>query len=275
MRSQKDLERLAQLDIALPNDLEMLKTKLKDPDRLVRLAVISKLRRMESLSVIEPLVDALVDEWSDVRCEAASSLWYYSYYGTRFLSAILDHLVCDSSAEMRYQSACTAIAIGGNDVMEALRLALGDPYVQVRVRACREFAYKKDLRALSEIHHLLSDSDEVVRSAAAETLVRLGKVDEDIMNMLSTDPSWELRKRLAHKLVRAKVADERVITGVEQLMREPEVEAYEAGVIEFYDAMAASEMPEEDKVEILEMEVKPLAELLEKARALLDRRDTD
>jgi len=279
MRSQEDLERLSQLHHELPNDLETLEIRLTDPNPLVRFAVVSKLRQLKDPRVVDPLLHALEDESSDVRSMAALSLSYYA--DARFLLVIIDHLAHDTSPGVRCMAAMVAGAIGTDEAMEALKLSLSDLDEHVRMTACYEFANINDLRALPEIQHLLSDSEDVVRSAASTVLVRLGKVDENVMNVLMDDLSWETRKHLAHELVRAKIADGRIIMAIEQLMKESEAVKYESQMAQYRMAVAsdekeddgAEELSEEDQSEMRkweELQDKPLAELLEKARALLD-----
>ena len=107
---------------------------------------------------------------------------------------------------------------------------------------------------------------------------------EDVMNVLMNDPSWEVRKELVHELLHAGTADQRIAACIEQLMGEPEADEYESGVARIRAVMAeyqaaddddgSEEMTEEEKkemeLELEDMQDKPLAELLEKARALLD-----
>lgn len=105
------------------------------------------------------------------------------------------------------------------------------------------------------------------------------------MRMLMYDLSWEVRKDLVYELIWANTADERLVTSIEQLMKEPDAEEYEFQIAQYRAIMAeyqaadddsSEEMSEEDLAEMREfeeMQDKPLAELLEKARALLDRRD--
>ena len=165
MRSQEDLERLSQLHHELPNDLEALEVRLTDPDPLVRFAVVSKLRQLKDPCAVNPLLHALEDESSDVRSSAALALSYYA--DARFLPVIIDHTAHDMSPGVRCMSAITAGSIGTDEAMEAIRSALSDPDEHVRMTACYEFANRNDLRALTEIRHLLSDTEDVVRSAAA------------------------------------------------------------------------------------------------------------
>ncbi|MHB1455655.1 MAG: HEAT repeat domain-containing protein [Armatimonadota bacterium] len=285
MRSQEDLERLSQLHHELPSDLEALEIRLTDPDPLVRFAVVKKLWQLEDPHVADLFLTVLTDEAIDVRTCAVISL--SDYPDVRFLPAVIDRLTHDPLPHVRVWAAITVGTIGGESAAEALRLALHDPDERVREFACLHYADQNDVRASSEIRRLLSDPEPRVRSAAARALIHIQSIDEDVINVLLNDPSWGTRKELAHELVRAKVADERIISAIEQLMKEPEAAKYESQLAEYRMAMAEDhtadddddgleEMSEEDKAEMQmmeEMDDKPLAELLQKARVLLGGED--
>lgn len=286
-RSDEEIARMLEIRSQLPDDLDSLAAKLSDPDHLVRMQAIMKMMRLDDPAAVEFLRKAMEDEHAEVRASAALSLGHYK--DLQALPAILDHLTHDSSPGVRVMCVFAAESIGSDAAMEGLKAALDDPDEHVRYGAAFAFPTCADSRAVDKIRELLHDPASSLRSGSAMSLIRLGIVDDQVMNVLVGDPSWEARREVAQELINAKVADRRIVDAVEHLMHEPEAEEYEAQIAaqrafmesDEYKAIneqycdSDEELSEEDQEMLRELEEsmdKPLAELLARARKLLEER---
>lgn len=280
-RSDKELARMMEILDQLPSDLDELVERMADPDHLVRMEVATKLRQIENPAAVGYLLKLLEDEHSEVRSSAALALGHYDDKSA--LPAVVDHMLNDTNPKVRWMSMFAVDRIGKEDAVEALERALDDPDEHLRSAACWQFVHRKDHRALPQIRVLFTESDPLLRSAAAEMLIRLELVDEPVMDVLVNDPSWTVRQSVAEELILAGIKDERIAQTIECLIQQPEAEQYEAGVAAYEEAMKSiesdedeQELSEKEQEELREMEEdiedsrpKRLAELLERAYRLL------
>ncbi len=260
--------------LVLRLDLDSLTQKLSDPDHLVRKLAALKMQWLEDARAVEPLLKAMEDEHPGVRAGAAQSLGRYNDPAS--FTAILDHLAHDPSPGVRRVCAHAARSSDADATMECLERALKDPDELVRLSACWYFVHKHDSRALSAICDLLNNADTVLCYGAATALIRLGIEGERVMDMLQNDAAWMVRREIADELIRAGVADQRIVDAIERLMREPEAQKYEANIDEYRASLGSEdeELSEEDMETIREIEdsgPRPLSEMLAKARALLEQ----
>jgi len=280
-RSDEELARMRQISEQLPDDLEGLEVKLSDPDHLVRMLTAMKMGQVEDANAVKLLLQALEDEHHEVRSSAALALGHYEDPQT--LPILLDHLANDPSGGVRAMCAAAAGFSGDDAEMERYVEALMDPYENVRIAACWQFAHQQDRRAVDVIRGLVRDPNQWVRSSAASVLIRLGVIDEQVMDLLSGDESWEVRLSVVEELIKAEVADQRIVRAIERMMQEPDAQEHEVMMSEMNafiesqerqdaDLEPEEELSAEDEELIREMEEsrpKPLAELLKKARRLV------
>jgi HEAT repeat protein len=159
-----------------------------------------------------------------------------------------------------------ARTIGGDAAMDNVASALNDPDEHVRYAACWQFAHHNDRRAVGKIRILLDDPFPMVRSGAATVLIRLRLIDKYVMDVLVNDDSWDVRREVANELIKAGIADQRIVETIKQLMEEPEAAEYEERISDYlaykesdeYKATAIDlddeELSEEDKAMFREWE---------------------
>jgi HEAT repeat protein len=126
--------------LAALEDVEKLSLLIKDEDAVVRMAAVSSLARLRSMTSVGHLVMALVDENNDVRVAAAGALG----------------------------------EIGGAEVLEPLLLVLQDDDLWVRCAALKSLGKLKDERALQAIVRVRENADGMVMIAALEALAEIG-----------------------------------------------------------------------------------------------------
>lgn len=275
-RSQEEIQRMGEIWDQLPEDLAGLTYKLSDPDYMVRRQAARKMAGLEDADAVEPLLQTLEDEHHDVRAAAALALGMLNQ--PQAVPALLNHLANDPKPWARLWAAIGADMIDTEPVAPAMEAALSDPEEKIRTFACWHFVHKNDARALHVIRPMLQDPEPLQRWSGATMLIRLGLVGQSVMDLLTDDPSWDVRQDVAQELIRARIGDERIVQTVERLMREPEAEKYEAGVDQYEEAMSSvdfeedeeEELFEREKQEIEDMRPKRLAELLRLARQLLE-----
>jgi len=217
--SREDFDRMMQVYLELPKDIEVLTAKLSAADPFIRLASVMKMRELNDPQVMDALLAAFDDESENVRSMVALALVPYAEQGS--LPSILGHLANDPSTMVRCMSAVAAGLTHTNAAMDALSQALLDSDPTVRSTACGQFADNNDKRALGRIYDLHRDSEEIVRSQAAVTLIRLGVVDDIVMDMMINDPSMGVRREIVEELLRLDVADPRIVEVIERMMNEP------------------------------------------------------
>ncbi len=257
-RSPEQLAKANEILKSLPEDLDGLVAKLGDADPDVRRLAAVRLGGLEDARAVGPLLQVLEDEVADVRSSAALALALTR--SADAAPALARRLADDSSPGVRAMSVWALGMLEATDVAGIMTQAMSDPDEHVRHAACWFFAHSGDLTALPRILALLED------------------------------PVWFVRKGACQVLIKLDIGDQRVVDTLEALRREPEGEEYEKWVLEFRayrdsdeyrqimaeiesaDEALEPEEADEDEEDWELPEEPSLAELLEQARELLNRK---
>lgn len=254
-RSPEQLAKAEEILRNLPDDFDGLVQKLADPDPDVRRLAAMRLGHLEGVRAVEPLLRALEDEVSDVRGSAALALGFAR--STDAVPALARRLADDDSPGVRLMCVWALGMLEGVSVAEIMTQAMSDPDEHVRSSACSVLAHPPDVGVVPGILPLLDDPAWIVRHAACDTLILLGVGDQRIVDTLESlrrEPEGEEHEKRIAEYRAFKQTDE-----YRQLMMEPEPE----------DESGEADEDEED----WEIPDEPsLAELLEQARELLDRK---
>jgi HEAT repeat protein len=223
----------------LEKAFESAVTELQDPNPNVRSRGVGRLQRLGGSRAVEALIGAMDDLEQGIRSGAAMALM--DLEALEAVPVLIEHLLQDQSH--RVQSVC-AVCLG-------------------------RF---KDERAVHGLMQALGDPEPSVLELASASLGTIGD-DRAVQSLLPLldHPQWKVRANAAWALIRLKASEERLVSALEQLAREPEAEEHDLEADEWNCNLErhrrlAREVGEPEPSPMLKM-----GEMIAQARRLLAR----
>jgi len=174
---------------------------LRDPDPDVRSNATRCLSRLGGEAAITALVSAMEDPEPRVRAGAALALGTLNAHAG--LDALLHHLRHDDAGHVRTMCASFLDRFDDPRIPGAFLEALEDPEWKVVSSACVGLELLGSMEAASRLLPLLGHPQKFVRERACSALVALGRRDSRIITTLeelTADPELEERERFGQEL---------------------------------------------------------------------------
>ena len=214
-------------------EIEGLIEALRNKDLEVRKEAVETLRDMSLRGirderVTEALIQALEDEYHEVRWRAANALGWIK---DKRAVDLLMHALRDANLGVRNQATYALGEMGGSAVQSLIH-ALGDEYQPVRWRAAEALGYARDKRAVEPLIPCLKDKTPKVREEAAGALRIVGdeRAIEPLIQALK-DRNAKVRKEAAGAL--AFVGGRKAVEPLIQAFEDEDSEVRHAAVVSF------------------------------------------
>jgi HEAT repeat protein len=194
--------------------VEPLIQALKDNDSDVRNSAAEALGMIKDIRAVEPLIQALKDNDSDVRNSAAEALGMIK--DIRAVEPLIQALKDENEDVMA--AAFTSLEVIGKPAVEPLILALKDENSTVRKYAAEALGMIKDIRAVEPLIQALKDENEDVMLAADAALNFIGKPAVEPLILALKDENSTVRKYAADTL--GEILDPRAIDPLTQALKD-------------------------------------------------------
>jgi HEAT repeat protein len=182
---------------AEPSLLETFLEAVRDPNAQVRKAAVGALhmqygraRREERPRILEGILSSLQEEDANTRQELMYSLGWYGE--PVVITALIDTLQHDPSAEVREFAARALGSIGDDRAVEPLMEAIRDQVEWARSAAKDELGDIGDLRAVPALLAIKDDGDQQDRWRTAGALARLGVANDALVPKGFTAKEWAI-----------------------------------------------------------------------------------
>jgi HEAT repeat protein len=214
-------------------EIDGLIEALRNKDPEVREEAMETLRDMSlggirDERVTEALIQALEDEYHEVRWRAANALGEIK--DERAIDPLM-HALRDANLGVRNQATYALGEMGGLAVQSLIQ-ALGDEYQPVRWRAAEALGYTRDKRAVAPLIQCLKDKSPKVREKAAGALRIVG--DERAVAPLIQalkDRNAKVRKEAAGSLVFK--GDRKAVEPLIEALEDEDLAVRHAAVVSF------------------------------------------
>jgi HEAT repeat protein len=154
--------------------IEPLIAALKDPDRDIRYASVTILKKIMDIRAVDPLITALLeDKDKDIRCNAIGAL--SSMGDVRAVVPLITTLLEDKDKDIRCEAIKALASIGDRKAVVPIMTALRDKDEFVRIHAVRAMAEFNDELSVPRLIVALKDEDEIVRDEAMRALERMAR----------------------------------------------------------------------------------------------------
>ena len=175
-------------------------------DHCQRLEALGELREKAPAEMLEALVPLLIAPEQNIRRRAGSALSLLKMGGVNLepkADALASHLQHNQDERVRLSCAGVLMSMPGPAVDRAYLRALADPFNKVALIACLELGY---------------------RCGTEGTAALFGTL---------THPVWRVRLEACKALITQETADQRVVTTLEAMSREPDAVVYDRQVDQF------------------------------------------
>ena len=179
------------------NEEELIKI-LQDDDGSARLHSLSQLRDRAPVETLSALISLLNSPEQELRRRAAGSLSMFRDHVEPKADILVDHLLGNTDPRVRLSCAIALMTVGTLSVTQAYVQALGDSSDRVVKIACVELRFRKGVDSTTPLMRILGH------------------------------PSWSVRLEACKALIQQKTADQRVVSTLEQMAKEPEAIEYDA-----------------------------------------------
>ncbi|MBK7994252.1 MAG: HEAT repeat domain-containing protein [Blastocatellia bacterium] len=198
--SDTDAEVRRKVTMALGKLVEPLISALINPNSDIRCEAAGTLGEIKDLRAVEPLIIALKDTHQGVRQNAVWSLTQI-----KDIQAVepLIELLKDESSVIRLNVASALGELRDSRAVDSLIVALDDASSEVRQNAIWALGRIKDIRSIKPLVDKLKDADLAVRMITVKSLAEIREYDtlKELINLLYQEENMEVRETAASALV--------------------------------------------------------------------------
>jgi len=175
-------------------------TALATEDRIARMEAFAHLRDAEDSDALAALVKALDDPDPKIHSRAGSALAMFNKSLESVTPALTAHLKSSPYSDVRLSCAIMLMEIKSPETHAAY------------------------------LHALHDTSDKVVEIASTEIPARATAGDAEALYAVIDHPTWNVRLEICKALIRMNKADQRVVSTLEAMRKEPEAAKYDAEI---------------------------------------------